>query len=73
MSVEIGVSIFVATLTLVIIAATWHGRAKREPFVRALEVHYQSIDGLRPRPNLRVVPREKHPTPKQSRAATRKR
>lgn len=72
MTLEIVVSIFVAALTLVIIAATWHGRAKREPLVKALEQHYQSLDGSK-RPSLRVVPKEKHPTPKQSRAATRKR
>jgi hypothetical protein len=72
MSVEIGVSIFVAVVVLVMIGATWHGRAKREPFVRALEQHYQSLDGTK-RPNLRVVPREKYPTPKQTQKAQRKR
>ncbi|MBP8274768.1 MAG: hypothetical protein KAY59_10075 [Acidobacteria bacterium] len=72
MSVEIGVSIFVAAVTLVMIGATWYGRSKREPFVRALEHHYQSLDGTR-KPDLRVVPREKHPTPKQSQKAARKR
>lgn len=73
MSVEIIVSIVVGLVTLVMIAATWHGRAKREPFVRALEVHYESLDGQRQRPALRVVPRERHPTPKQTARASRKR
>lgn len=70
MTWEIGVSIFVAAVTLVMIVATWHGRAKREPFVRELERHYHSIDSARPA--LRVV-REKHPTPKATTKATRKR
>lgn len=72
MTLEIGVSMFVAVLTLVMIGATWYGRAKREPFVREVEQHYQSLDGTR-RPNLRVVPREKYPTPKQTQKAQRKR
>lgn len=73
MSVEIGVSIFVAVVTLVMIGATWHGRAKREPFVRDLEHHYQSLDGLKRPPVLRVVPRERNPTPKATAKASRRR
>ena len=72
MSVEIGVSIFVALLTVAMIGATWYGRAKRMPFVRELELHYESLDGTQ-RPRLRVVPREKHPTPKQTQKAQRRR
>ena len=71
MSVEIGVSIFVALLTVVMIGATWYGRAKRSHFVRELELHYESLDGSRPR--LRVVPKERNPTPKQTAKAARKR
>lgn len=72
MTTEIAVTSIVALVTLVTIGATWYGRAKREPFVREVEQHYQSIDGTR-RPNLRVVPREKYPTPKQTQKAQRKR
>ena len=72
MTLEIAVTSIVALVTLVTIGATWYGRAKREPFVREVEQHYQSIDGTR-RPNLRVVPREKYPTPKQTQKAQRKR
>lgn len=72
MTLEIAVTSIVALVTLVTIGATWYGRAKREPFVREVEQHYQSLDGTR-RPNLRVVPREKYPTPKQTQKAQRKR
>jgi len=72
MTLEIAVTSIVALVTLVMIGATWYGRAKREPFVREVEQHYQSLDGTR-RPNLRVVPREKYPTPKQTQKAQRKR
>lgn len=72
MTTEIAVTSIVALVTLVTIGATWYGRAKREPFVREVEQHYQSLDGTR-RPNLRVVPREKYPTPKQTQKAQRKR
>lgn len=72
MTLEIGVSVFVAVVFLVVMAATWIGRAKREPFVRELEMHYESLGGTK-RPHLRVVPREKYPTPKATQKAQRRR
>ena len=72
MTLEIAVTSIVAVVTLVMIGATWYGRAKRAPFVRELELHYESLDGTQ-RPRLRVVPREKYPTPKQTQKAQRRR
>lgn len=73
MSVEIGVSIFVAVVAFALIVAIWRSWAHRAPFVRELELHYQSLDGT---PRTKTVPipkRERHQTPKQTAKATRKR
>ena len=68
MTVEMGVSLFVGIVVVLVMCATWWGRGRRMREVAAIEQHVDSLDGRRPA--LRVVPR--HATPKQSAKATKR-